>query len=199
VRELVGHIDLLPTLSELFGLDWHAPDAEDFGRSLVPLLRGQPGFPARLLFAEQRRAEDAEAGDAGEMVAIQDGRDKLIRDADGREEFFALTAPARAPRPRPSAAPRRAARRAGTTSALPASGGARARVPAGLPDLGYASRKRRREEAPRRARVRGGSRRRKRRRGLPRAPTGRSSGGPTLLLLRSARLRALRSPRCVRL
>jgi arylsulfatase A-like enzyme len=90
VTELVGHMDLLPTLAELFGLDWRAPHEEHFGRSLVPVLRGTGALPERLLFAEQRRAEDAEAGDAGEIVAIQDLRHKLIQNPDGSEEFFAL-------------------------------------------------------------------------------------------------------------
>ena len=88
--ELVGHVDLVPTLSDFFGFAWRAPHAEFLGRSLVPLLSGTPGLPERLFFAEQRRAEHAEAGDAGEMVAIQDLRHKLIRYPDGREEFFAL-------------------------------------------------------------------------------------------------------------
>jgi len=90
VSEIVGHVDLVPTLTELFGLEWRAPNAEFFGRSLVPLLRGEDDFPARFFFAEQRRAEDAEAGDGGEMVAIQDARHKLIRGPDGSEELFAL-------------------------------------------------------------------------------------------------------------
>jgi arylsulfatase A-like enzyme len=90
VSELVGHMDLLPTLSELFGLAWRAPDDELFGRSLLPLLAGARGFPERVFFAEQRRAEDAEAGDAGELVAVQDRRHKLIRDPDGSEQFYAL-------------------------------------------------------------------------------------------------------------
>lgn len=92
VDELVGHVDLVPTLTELFGLAWKAPNDEFFGRSLVPHLEGaaEPAPAERLFFAEQRRAEDAESGDSGEMVAIQDRRHKLIRYPDGREEFFAL-------------------------------------------------------------------------------------------------------------
>jgi len=89
VQELAGHVDLLPTLSELFGLAWQPPNGEFFGRSLVPLLLGTAGLPERLFFAEQRRS-DGEADEGDEMVAIQDRRHKLIRYPDGREEFFAL-------------------------------------------------------------------------------------------------------------
>jgi arylsulfatase A-like enzyme len=108
----VGHIDLLPTLAELFDLPWRVPHAEFYGRSLAPLLAGPSQFPARLFFGEQRRAEDAEAGDAGEMVALQDARHKLIRYPDGREEFFALDEDPLELRPLPEDHARRAELRA---------------------------------------------------------------------------------------
>lgn len=90
VSELVAHLDFLPTLAELMGFPWSPPNTEFFGRSLVPLLRGQgAGFPERLIFSEQHPSP-GETVRGRELLSVQDLHHKLILRPDGDAELYDL-------------------------------------------------------------------------------------------------------------
>ncbi len=85
-----GLIDLLPTLLELAGLE---PEPAAQGRSLAPLLRGEP-LPERTLFAE-----------SVEAVAAHGGRHKLLELIAGERLFFDLETDPLEQRPGPCDGP----------------------------------------------------------------------------------------------
>ena len=92
VRELVGHIDLLPTLGETLGLRVRGDPRLFEGRSLLPLARGETAsWGARPLFAQRRPAE-AKDQDRAEVYALQDSDHKVIRAIPGEELVFDLGA-----------------------------------------------------------------------------------------------------------
>jgi arylsulfatase A-like enzyme len=78
VGELAAHVDLFPTLAETLGLAVSAhPELYD-GRSLWPLLRGDPtAWPERFVLS-QRQVEGLRPPDPVELYALQDARRKLI-------------------------------------------------------------------------------------------------------------------------
>jgi choline-sulfatase len=78
VSDLVGLVDVLPTLTELSGLP---PAAGDMGRSLLPLIRGEAGGRERPVFSESVGVRSLRTADR-----------KLIRHPDGREEYYDLAA-----------------------------------------------------------------------------------------------------------
>jgi arylsulfatase A-like enzyme len=76
VPELVGLVDVMPTVLELLGV---APPARIHGRSLLPLLRGE-AWPPRPVFSAWGRAQ---------LRALRDGRFKHVR-RWSREELYDL-------------------------------------------------------------------------------------------------------------
>jgi arylsulfatase A-like enzyme len=90
-RELVGHVDLLPTLAETIGARIAGAPGLYEGRSLWPLIRGEaPGWTPRPLFAQRRPAEGPEDPDQNEVAALQTRTHKYIRHEPGEDEFFEL-------------------------------------------------------------------------------------------------------------
>ena len=75
VDQPVGLIDLMPTLLDLAGIE---PPAGVQGRSLRAMLEGKT-VPDRLIFAE-----------TPEALSVRGRRFKLLRFADGRQEFYDL-------------------------------------------------------------------------------------------------------------
>lgn len=91
VEQVVGQIDLAPTLLELAGGE--APQPGWRGRSLVPLIAGDTLAPRAVLV--ERGPVRARKSDVGEpwqsgaaLAAIVEQRWKLIRDASGVEEIY---------------------------------------------------------------------------------------------------------------
>lgn len=80
VPERVSLVDLVPTLVELLGVTTGVPWS---GRSLVPLLRGQPWSPRPLLGVSTLHET---------RTAIIDGDDKLIEHDTGAVELYDLAA-----------------------------------------------------------------------------------------------------------
>jgi arylsulfatase A-like enzyme len=90
VDELVGHVDLFPTLARVIGCELRGTPPHFEGRSLWPLLEGQaPGWGARTIFAQRRPPEDG-AELEGELYALQDARHKLILQEPGADECYDL-------------------------------------------------------------------------------------------------------------
>ncbi|HJO25558.1 MAG: sulfatase-like hydrolase/transferase [Myxococcota bacterium] len=94
VQEVVGQIDLAPTLLELAGGE--APEPSWRGRSLVPLLAGDALAPRAVLV--QRGPAGVSKTEVGEpwrsdadLAAIVEQRWKLIRDSSGAEELYDVT------------------------------------------------------------------------------------------------------------
>ena len=97
VEPLVGHIDLLPTLAESLGLGVVGTQGLYHGRSLWPLVRGEPGPDARALFAQRRPAESASDEEWADVYVLQTAHHKVIlrspsraESSAGQEEFFDL-------------------------------------------------------------------------------------------------------------
>lgn len=86
--ELVRHVDLLPTLLELLGVQarWR-PRLP--GRSLVPLLREPERRLPRVLAFAQRRPPDP-GWEQGDVFTVFDRDWKYIVHSQGRDEFFDL-------------------------------------------------------------------------------------------------------------
>ncbi|HEX6883801.1 MAG TPA: sulfatase [Planctomycetota bacterium] len=93
VEELVGHVDLFPTLVEVLGLrlSGHEPLFE--GRSLWPLLEGRevPWSP-RAVFAQRRPPEGEDDPEHELVYSVQDERHKLIVQEPGTDELYDLVA-----------------------------------------------------------------------------------------------------------
>lgn len=86
VDEPVSLLDLLPTLADLMA--WSLPESELPGRSLVPLLIGEPAGPAPPLLAVTARPQARR-----DLVAVVDGGFKLIRHQEtGLVELYDLGA-----------------------------------------------------------------------------------------------------------
>lgn len=93
VDELVGHVDLFPTLAATLGRRAQGPAPLYEGRSLWPLVVGEEGAGgARALFAQRREGGDEEEIDGGSMFALQTARSKYILHEPGADEFFDLAA-----------------------------------------------------------------------------------------------------------
>jgi arylsulfatase A-like enzyme len=106
--DVVEHVDLLPTLAALLGLESPASPAPRQGLSLLPLLTGsgERKAPGRLLppgfaWAERRRFDEAPASpdaigaanyEPGEKFALQDAAYKYIYWSDGPGELYDLRA-----------------------------------------------------------------------------------------------------------
>ena len=60
VPQLAAHIDILPTLVDLCGLQWPKTHPKIDGASLVPLLKGKSDWPARTLLVHSQRIEHPE-------------------------------------------------------------------------------------------------------------------------------------------
>jgi arylsulfatase A-like enzyme len=69
-REPVGHVDVLPTLLELAGIE---PPAGHRGIALGPFLRGGRPLPERLLLCDTGREVSAYTGEGFVRVALRDG------------------------------------------------------------------------------------------------------------------------------
>lgn len=96
IRELVAHVDLLPTLAQWMGVRVEGLDPDLHGVSLVPLLEGSREWTPREVFSQRRPVpEDAEhRGKRAdeELYALQDGRSKLLLHEPGAEELYDLEA-----------------------------------------------------------------------------------------------------------
>lgn len=71
VSEVVQHMDLHPTLAAALGARVGAPGQQHFGRSLWPLLEGNPGWEARAAFSH-RRPQTISARELKHSVDIAD-------------------------------------------------------------------------------------------------------------------------------
>lgn len=80
VDELTAHIDVLPTLADLAGVEISS-EANVDGRSLAPLLRGEGDWPDRTLFVHSQRIQDPEKW---RRSAVMTERWRLI---DGEELY----------------------------------------------------------------------------------------------------------------
>lgn len=90
----ISHVDLLPSLCELLGLD---PPADLPGRSWAPALRGEPLTPAPIYGATRHPSFD-------NLMVLQDGR-KLIRNYAATREKFGPRPDGRGSRNLPAAPP----------------------------------------------------------------------------------------------
>ena len=86
VDTLVTHLDLLPTLVETLGGRVKAPEGLALGRSLWPLLRGEPvDWSARTVFAQRKPTAET-------LYSVQSERHKLLDAGSSPDEFYDLAA-----------------------------------------------------------------------------------------------------------
>ncbi len=92
IDELVGHVDLAPTLVETLGARVRSRAGLFDGRSLWPLVRGASGaWTARPAYSQRRPTPRAGSGPT-ELVSLQTERHKYILHEPGEDEFFDLLA-----------------------------------------------------------------------------------------------------------
>jgi arylsulfatase A-like enzyme len=88
INRLSAHIDLLPTLIELAGLERPPGPAFD-GRSLVPLIRGERGFPERSLIVQTQQRDIPEMWKRSAVMTqrwrLVDGKELYDMDSDPAE------------------------------------------------------------------------------------------------------------------
>lgn len=93
VDNLVRHVDILPTLGDLFGYDLEKKSQFIQGHSLWPLVqKGESGFPVEYAFY-QRRPKDRKARrnwEPGEIYGLQNLNFKYIFHSQGKDEFYDL-------------------------------------------------------------------------------------------------------------
>ena len=90
VRRIAAHIDLLPTLAELAGVE--APETLPLdGRSLARLLQGEGGGPERMLFTHWTSARDGEL--ERYPGAVRTERYRLVRAGEGWQLYDMLLDP----------------------------------------------------------------------------------------------------------
>ena len=93
VDNLVRHVDILPTLSDLFGYDLEKKSKFVQGVSLLPLVHNnQSGYAVEYAFY-QRRPKDKKARrnwEPGEIHGLQDLNFKYIYHSQGKDEFYDL-------------------------------------------------------------------------------------------------------------
>jgi arylsulfatase A-like enzyme len=86
IDALVTHLDLLPTLVEALGGRVKAPEGLALGRSLWPLVRGEPvDWNARTVFAQRKPTSEA-------LYSLQSSRHKLLDAENSPDEFYDLDA-----------------------------------------------------------------------------------------------------------
>lgn len=98
--QVVEHVDVLPTLAELVGGDLTAQVAPVRGRSLTPLLRGDPAARSRTLAFAQRSEYAAPSRnrrqegnyEPGSRYALQSLEYKYLLFTEGEDEFYDLAA-----------------------------------------------------------------------------------------------------------
>jgi len=98
VTGVVEHTDLLPTVAELVGAsdDLKGQEAPVQGRSLVPLLRGEPGDPERAALVQRRSYHEPNATallaeyELGEKLALVGEEWKLIHRTIGGDALYHL-------------------------------------------------------------------------------------------------------------
>jgi choline-sulfatase len=90
VRDLVRHVDVMPTLLALLGLPFEQPGFTTVGRSLLPLLEGVKVAPAMSFSLRRPWGSDHRDWERGEVFALQDLDWKYIAHTDGKDEFFDL-------------------------------------------------------------------------------------------------------------
>jgi len=93
ITEIIRHVDILPTFSELIG--YPIAEAIQFiqGYSLIPLLKEENNsFPAKYSFS-QRRPKDNDnrkEWEPGRIYCLQNLRYKYIYHSQGKDEFYDL-------------------------------------------------------------------------------------------------------------
>jgi arylsulfatase A-like enzyme len=95
VRDLVRHVDVLPTLAERLAVPFAQPGFTLPGRSLGPLLRARWGaLPPATLFAERRPPDEAHQAvwEPGDVFSVQDLEWKYVVHTEGKDELFDLRA-----------------------------------------------------------------------------------------------------------
>ena len=94
IPQLVRHVDVLPTLAELAGVEIDPEALAIEGQSLVPLLFGDEGsWDPRLAFAQRRPADRARLANGwspGLVHSVRDERYKFILRTEGANEFYDL-------------------------------------------------------------------------------------------------------------
>jgi arylsulfatase A-like enzyme len=90
VRDLVRHVDVVPTLLTLLGLPFEQPGFTTVGRSLLPLLEGRKLAPAMSFSLRRPWGSDHRDWERGEVFALQDLDWKYIAHTEGKDEFFDL-------------------------------------------------------------------------------------------------------------
>lgn len=90
VRDLMRHVDVMPTLFEILGLGFDQPGFTSVGRSVVPLLHGGKLAPALSFSLRRPWGRDHRDWERGEVFALQDLDWKYIAHTEGKDEFFDL-------------------------------------------------------------------------------------------------------------
>jgi arylsulfatase A-like enzyme len=90
VRNLVRHVDVMPTLLSLLGLPFEQKGATPPGRSVVPLLEGGKMSPVFSFSIRRPWGTDHKDWEKGEVYALQDLDWKYILHTEGHDEFFDL-------------------------------------------------------------------------------------------------------------
>ncbi len=96
VEQMVRHVDLLPTVTELLGLPVDGSELELEGTSLAPLLSGSKANPGIDFAVAQRRPTDKarwkQGWESGLILAAESDRYKYILHSHGEDELYDLRA-----------------------------------------------------------------------------------------------------------
>jgi len=90
VRDLVRHVDVMPTVLEFLGLGFNQTGFTQAGRSVLPLINGSKMPPSMAFTLRRPWGSDHPDWERGEVFALQDLDWKYIVHTNGKDEFFDL-------------------------------------------------------------------------------------------------------------